>query len=118
MFTHYSDHDEAQTTNYKFAAMRQLQTNNSNYKSQTERFLVDKLESLKLILQDYAYSEKVMLNYRKTCFTFKINRNTYIKDTVSDIEKILIDYTFKKTRTKTAITYKVLKKDLIEALAS
>lgn len=118
MFTHYTNHDEAQSKNYKFAAMRQLQKNNSNYKSQTESFLVDKLESLKCVISDYAYSEKVLLNYRKTCFTFKINKNTYIKDTISDVEQILIDYTFKKTRTRTAIVYKVLKKDLIVALAS
>ena len=118
MFTQYTDHDEAQTTNYKFAAMRQLQTNNSNFKSQTEKNLVSKLESLRMILQDYAYSNKVMLNYRKTCFTFKIDKNTYVKDTVKDIEQVLLEYMFNKTITQTSIVYKVRKKDLIEALAS
>ena len=55
----------------------------------------------------------------QTCFTFKVDSNTYVKtETISDVEKMLIDYTFKKTRTRTAITYKVLKKDLIVALAS
>jgi|TARA_R110000772_G_scaffold15234_4_gene44376 hypothetical protein len=119
MFTHYTDHDEAQTTNYKFAAMRQLQKNNSNYKSQTERYIVDKLESLRCIISDYAYSDKVMLNYRPTCFTFKVFKTSSVKKTISEVEYLLLnEYKFIKTDTVKGITYKVLKKDLIVALAS
>ena len=117
MYTNYTNHDEAKTTNYKFAAMRQLQQNNSNFKSQTESYIVDKLETLRAVLQDWGYSSKVLLNYRKTCFTFKVDRNTYVKDSISNVEDMLSDYNFIKTRTINSITYKVTKKDLIAALS-
>jgi hypothetical protein len=117
MYTNYTNHDEATTTNYKFAAMRQLQKNNSNYKSKTESYIVDKLETLRTFLQDWGYENKVYLNYRKKYFAFKVDRNTYVRDSISKVEEILFEYNFIKTETVNSITYKVQKEDLIAALS-
>jgi hypothetical protein len=118
MYTTWTEHDGASTVNFKYGAMIHAKKVNADNKSKTESFIVSKLEKIRTTLQDWAYENKVILNYRKTLFTYKIDRSGYIKDSVQDVEEILASYGFEKEITIKSIIYRVKKDSFVELISA